>query len=554
MSLKSLNPNASVVRRANALLININAARGLQEVLRTNLGPKGTIKMLVGGAGDVKLTKDGNVLLKEMQIQSPTAALIARVATAQDEMTGDGTTSNCLLIAELLRASERYLDEGVHPSVLCEGFELAKQKTLQLLDEVKIKKQFVQSAEGDDDNDDDDGGEGGAEIIVEKETLLRVAEASLRTKLRRELADVLTPTVVKAVEIVRKPGKPIDLLMVEQMTMVCKTDTSTKLVNGLVLDHGTRHPDMAKRSENAFILTCNVSLEFEKSEVNSSFYYKSAEERQQCVEDERKFVDDRVRKLIEFKHSVIEANPGASFVVLNQKGIDIMSLDLLAKAGITALRRAKRRNMERLTLACGGIAVNTFDDLTPDVLGRADLVYEQTLGEDKYTFIEGVKNPLSCTVLIRGPHKHVIDQIKDAVRDGLRAVKNAIEDGAVVPGAGAFELYASVALRRWADTEVKGRPKLGVLAYADALLVIPKTLARNSGFDPTDTILHLSEELAAANGALVGLDLDTGDAIDPVAEGILDNYRVKRQLIHSTADISSQLLLIDEIIQAGQKK
>jgi len=226
-----------------------------------------------------------------------------------------------------------------------------------------------------------------------------------------------------------------------------------------------------------------------------------------------------------------------------------MSLDMLAKEGILALRRAKRRNMERLTLACGGVPVNAVDDLTPEVLGHADVVYEHTIGEDKFTFIEGVPYPQSVTILIKGPNAHTINQVKDAVRDGLRAVKNAIEDGFLIPGAGSFEVGCSHMLKKYAQ-EVKGKTKYGILAFAEAILVIPKTLALNSGFDPQESVLKVEEECTA--GHVVGLDLVTGEPMDPIAEGVWDLYKVKRQFIQSAAVIAQQLLLVDVIIRAGK--
>ncbi|CAN1241100.1 T-complex protein 1 subunit zeta 1 [Linum perenne] len=377
MALRVLNPNAEVLNKSAALHMNINAAKGLQDVLKSNLGPKGTIKMLVGGAGDIKLTKDGNTLLKEM-------------------------------------------------------------------------------------------------------------------------------------------------------------------VEGLVLDHGSRHPDMKRRAENCFILTCNVSLEYDKSEINAGFFYSNAEQREAMVGAERRQVDERVKKIIELKNKLCSGND-KNFVVINQKGIDPPSLDLLA-------RGAKRRNMERLVLACGGEAVNSVDDLTPDCLGWAGLVYEHILGEEKYTFVEQVKNPHSCTILIKGPNDHTIAQIKDAVRDGLRAVKNTIEDEAVVLGAGAFELAARKYLISEVKKTVKGRAQLGVEAFADALLVIPKTLAENSGLDTQDEIVSLTHD----RDNIVGMNLQTGGPLDPQMEGIFDNYSVKRQLINSGPVIASQLLLVDEVIRAGR--
>ncbi|KAL5477619.1 hypothetical protein EMCRGX_G024438 [Ephydatia muelleri] len=525
-AVKSLNPKAEVARAAQALQLNITAARSLQDILKTNLGPKGTIKMLVSGAGDIKLTKDGNVLLHEMQIQHPTASLIARVATAQDDITGDGTTSNVLIIGELLKQADLYISEGLHPRIVAEGFDMAKDKALKVLEEIKVKKE------------------------MDRETLVNLARTALRTKLSARVADVLTEVVVDAVLAIRKQGEPIDLHMVEIMEMMHKSDTDTKLVKGIVLDHGARHPDMAKRVTNAYILTCNVSLEYEKSEVNSGFFYKTAAEREKLVAAERKYTDDKVSKIIELKKKVCDGTD-KGFVVINQKGIDPISLDMLAREGIVALRRAKRRNMERLTLACGGNAMNSVDELTPECLGFAGVVYEHVLGEEKYTFVEDVESARSVTILIKGPNKHTLTQLKDAVHDGLRAVKNALEDGSVVPGAGAFELaaYSALTSSEFMNT-VKGRSKYGVKAFAEALLIIVKVLAQNSGFDPQDTIVKLLDEYNKAKQP-VGINLTTGEALIPADEGIWDNYRVKRQLLHSCTTIASNLLVVDEIMKAG---
>merc|ERR1712166_593549 len=313
------------------------------------------------------------------------------------------------------------------------------------------------------------------------------------------------------------------------------------------MDHGVRHPTMKTDLKDAFVLTCNCSLEYEKTEVNSSFFYKSAEERERFTKAERKFIDNRVDRVIALKNKV--CTNGEDFMVINQKGIDPQSLDMLAAAGISGLRRAKRRNMERITQACGGEAMNTFDDMDETCLGKAGSIYEHVLGEQKYTFVEDVENPSSVTLLIKGPNKHTLTQIKDAVRDGLRAVKNALEDDCVVPGAGAVELAISEHLIGKMK-DIKGRVRLGVAAFAEAMLIIPKTLALNGGFDAQESIVKLQEQFQET-GEPVGLDCNTGDACLPADEGIFDNYCVKRNMLHSASVIASQLLLVDEVMRAG---
>merc|ERR1739846_94439 len=218
------------------------------------------------------------------------------------------------------------------------------------------------------------------------------------TKVHPKIAKNLTDICVDAcLSIKPEEGRDeIDLHMVEIMEMQHRSEAETNLVKGLVLDHGGRHPDMPKRLENCYILTCNVSMEYEKTEVNSGFFYKSAEEREKLVVAERKFIEDRVKKVIEFKKKVCDGTD-KSFVIINQKGIDPLSLDALAREGILGLRRAKRRNMERMTLACGGQAMNTFEDMD-----------EHGLGENKFTFVEECKNPLSVTILLRAGNKHTL--------------------------------------------------------------------------------------------------------------------------------------------------
>jgi len=356
--------------------------------------------------------------------------------------------------------------------------------------------------------------------------------------------------VVDAVQCVAEPDQPVDLHMVEIIDMKQQQGCDSRFVNGIVLDHGGRHPGMPTSLENCHIMTCNVTFEYEKTEIQSGFFYSNAEEREKLVESERKWLDERCKEVVDFKRSVCKE--GETFVMVNQKGIDPLSLDIFAKEGILCLRRAKRRNMERLTLACGGSQINSLEDLTADMLGYAGKVSEVTLGDDKFTFVEDCRVPKSCTVLIKGPNKHTIDQIKDAVRDGLRAVKNTIEDACIVPGAGAFEIACSKHLREVTKKGVEGRAKLGVEAFAEAILVIPKTLAENSGLDVQESIIKLFDE-REKSGLPIGIDCNSGEPMLPVEEGVFDNFRVKRQSLYLSTVLATQLLLVDEVMKAGKQ-
>lgn len=366
--------------------------------------------------------------------------------------------------------------------------------------------------------------------MVDSELLESVVYTSIRTKLSPELSNSVSKAIAEALQLIRPSDKgQIDLHMVEIQKMQTRKDMDTSLIKGLVLDHGTRHPDMPSSVKNAYVLALNVSLEYEKSEINSGFFYTSSELRDALVDSERKFLNEKLKNIIQLKNSVCDT-PDKSFVIINQKGIDPISLDILAKNGIMALRRAKRRNMERLQLCCGCIAQNSVEGLTPSVLGYAGRVYEYILGEDKYTFIEDVKTLKSVTILITAPNQYTINQINDAIRDGLRAAKNTIDDGSIVPGAGSFHIALYNHLNKVKNL-LNTSSRIGVEVFAEAFLVIPKTLAQNSGHNIINTVVELQSQ--NASGKIVGLNVSTGKAVDPIVEGIFDNYIVLKHVISS---------------------
>jgi T-complex protein 1 subunit zeta len=452
--------------------------------------------------------------------------MIGRAATAQDDIVGDGTTSNVLFIGELLRQAERYLGEGVHPRILVDGIDIAKKETLNFLESFKIAKEEPS-----------------------KELLMEVAKNSLLTKIHPKMANPLTEIVVDSVNTIKK-GDKIDLHMIEIMHMIHKMSTDSRLVKGLVLDHGGRHSDLPSTLNNCYIMVLNVSLEYEKTEVHSGFFWSNADQREKLIASERAFTDEKVQKIIDFKKKVCDGTD-KNLVIINQKGIDPPSLDMLAAEGIIGMRRAKKRNMERLPLCCGGKAINSVEDMDEADLGWADSVKELVLGDDKYTFIEGVKNPQSCTILINGPNDYSIAQTKEAIRDGLRSVKNTIEDKCVIPGAGAFEIAAAEHLSAYAKEHVQGKVKLGVNLFSEALLIIPRTLAANSGFDIQETILKV-QEAHLKNKEAIGVDILTGEPQASAVSNIWDNYCVKRQFLNLAPILTQQLLLVDEVMRAGK--
>jgi T-complex protein 1 subunit zeta len=376
--------------------------------------------------------------------------------------------------------------------------------------------------------------------------------------------------------------QPIDLTRIEILTLERSHVNETRFIKGLVLDHGARHPDMPDVLHNVYILTGNFSLEYEQTETSTNFVYQTAAEREKLVESERKWLDQRCRTIVQFKRALQKQDPTATLCLINQKGIDPLSLDMFAKEGMLCLRRAKRRNLDRLVHATGGQIVLSLEDLdlTHDVdddepgkkrdpfaiLGRAGTVRQVSYGEEKWTYVEDCPFATSGTLLLQGPNALTLGQLKDGVKDGLRAVKNAIEDQAVIPGAGAFELAASIHLRDVFipnNTSISAKTTLGIRAFSEALRVIPKTLIANAGYDVQETLLSLEEEYRTVKGEksgvvsnptmAVGFSVKTGDPCLPAQEGIYDNVRVKRQSIYLSTVLANQLLLVDEVMRAGKQ-
>jgi T-complex protein 1 subunit zeta len=495
-----------------SLYITISAAKGLQEIIKTNLGPKGSLKILVNSSGDIKITKEGSILLREMQIQNPIASLIAKTIFSQKSYIGDGTTTKILLLGEVLKKMEIFLENGIHPQILCEGIDLGRREL----------ERWLPSE--------------GYQINIDKKALLNVAYSVVSTKINIKIAEKMSKILVEAILTIFQKGYQLDLNMIEIMQIENHNEMDSRWVKGIVLDHGARHPDMPKLVNNAFILLCNASLEYEKTDLNSRFVICSTFQNENLFTKERRLIDKKIHKIIQLKRFVCK-DKNRNFVIINQKGIDSSALDLLAKEGILGIRRAKRRNMERISVLCNCIPINSFDDLSTDCLGFAGLIYEQEIGEEKYTFIENVTNPFSGTILIKGKNSILRKQIEDSIKNTLKTLKECIENQGILKGSGEIELQASEHLIKYSK-KLKGKKKFGVEGLGLALLIIPKTLIHNSGnFDSKNSFGLLNKRNSSDSYVKKFKN-----------NSIFDCFSVKKKIYDSVCLLSCQLLLIDDII------
>ncbi|RLG35763.1 thermosome subunit [Methanosarcinales archaeon] len=517
-----LKEGSERVRGRDAQSANINAAKAVASAVRTTLGPKGMDKMLVDSLGDVVITNDGVTILKEMEIESPAAKMVVEVAKTVDEVAGDGTTTSVVLGGELLKKAEELLEQELHPSVITLGYRLAEKKSKEVLDEFAVDL--------DIENDED---------------LKKIAKTSITGKFAESSRDFLADIAIKAVKLITETshsGKRVvdtDNINVEKKTGGRVGETI--LVRGMALDKEVVHAGMPKRVEDAKIALINASLEVKKTETSAELKITRSDQL-------KAFLDEEER---EMREMAMRIKASGANVVICQKGIDDLVQHYLAKEGIMAVRRAKKSDMEKLAKATGGKVITNLEELNEKDLGHAEFVEERKVGGDKMVFIEGCKNPHAVSIVIRGGTEHVVDEVERALHDMLMVVGSIIEDGKAVAGGGAVETELALRVRAY-SASLKGREQLAVEKFAEALEIIPRTLAENSGLDPIDTLVEL--KAAHERGEkTAGLDVYSGKIVDMWQRGVIEPLRTKRQVVESATEAAVMILRIDDVIMSKRE-
>ena len=519
-----LREGTSRTRGRDAQANNINAAKAVASAVRTTLGPKGMDKMLVDTLGDVVVTNDGVTILKEMDIEHPAAKMMVEVAKTMDEEAGDGTTTAVVLAGELLKKAEELLEQELHPTVIASGYRMAAEKAKEILDGVAVDV---------------------SEESVREDVMRKVAKTAITGKFAEAAGDFLADIAVSAVKSIAEKtdgGFSVDLdnLNIEKKTGGKIADTI--LVNGVAIDKEVVHPGMPKRVENAKIALLNCSLEVKKTETDAEIRIRSAEQMKAFLDEEERMM----RKMVE----KIKAS-GAN-VVFCQKGIDDVVQHYLAKEGILAVRRVKKSDMERLARATGGKIVNNIEELSEAELGHAGLVRERKIAGDRMVFVEECENPRSISIVVRGGEEHVVDEIERSLNDALKVASSILEDGKAVAGGAAVETELALRLKEFSTT-LKGREQLAVEKFAEALEIIPRTLAENSGLDPIDKLVELKAAHEAGNKN-AGLDVYTGEIVDMWERGVIEPLRTKKQAVSSAVEAATMILRIDDVIASKREE
>jgi len=478
-------------------------------------------KMLIDSLGDITVSNDGATILDEIDIQHPVGKVLVEISKAQDDEVGDGTTTAVVLAGELLKEAEKLLLKNIHPTVIISGYKKALEKAKEILRNHAVKVD-----------------------IEDYETLKKAAMTSMHGKAVSGFREYLANLAVKAVkQIAEKRGDKwvADVDYVQLMKKQGGSVLDTKLIYGIVVDKEVVHPGMPRRIENAKIALLDCPLEVEKTEIDAEIRINDPAQMQAFLEEEEHLLREMVEKI---------KSVGAN-VVFAQKGIDDMAQHYLAKAGILAVRRVKKSDMEKLARATGAKIVTKIEDLTPEDLGFAGLVEERKVAEERMVFVENCKNPRAVSILIRGGLEKSVDEAERSLVDALSVVADIVEEPYVLPGGGAPEALAAKVLREYAG-KVGGREQLAIEAFTNALESIPRTLAENAGLDAIDLLAELRAAHEKEDGWKYGINVYTGKVENMWDIGVIEPLAVKLHALKSATEAAAMILRIDDIIAASK--
>jgi len=502
---------------------NIMAARVIGEVLRTTLGPRGMDKMLIDSLGDITITNDGAAILNEIEVEHPAAKMMVEIAKTQDDMVGDGTTTAVVLAGELLKKAEELLDQNIHPTIIVSGYRKAAQKAMETINKIAIQVD-----------------------IDDRATLKKVAVTSMASKAVGPAKEHFAEIAIDAVRRVAEQRGDKWVADIDNIQVTKKTGKSlfeSQLVQGLAIDKEVVHTGMPKKVERAKIALLDSALEIEKTEISAEIRIHEPNQMKAFLDQENKMLQEMVEKI-----KASGANVGFC-----QKGIDDMAQHFLAKEGTLAARRVKQSDMEKLARATGGRIVSNLTDLRAQDLGVAGLVEERKLGEDKMIFVEKCKDPRSVAIIIRAGLERMVDEAERAMTDALSVVSDVIETNKIVAGGGAVEVEVAKELRNYA-TEVGGREQLAIESFADAIEIIPKTLAENAGLEAIDILVALRAAHGKPDGQYKGVNLFTGKVENMQDKGVVEPVIVKEQAIKSATESATMIIRIDDVIASTKPR
>uniref|UniRef100_A0A2K5ZBE2 T-complex protein 1 subunit gamma n=1 Tax=Mandrillus leucophaeus TaxID=9568 RepID=A0A2K5ZBE2_MANLE len=499
---------------------NINAAKTIADIIRTCLGPKSMMKMLLDPMGGIVMTNDGNAILREIQVQHPAAKSMIEISRTQDEEVGDGTTSVIILAGEMLSVAEHFLEQQMHPTVVISAYRKALDDMISTLKKISIPV---------DINDSD--------------MMLNIINSSITTKAISRwssLACNIALDAVKTVQFEENGRKEIDIkkyAKVEKIPGGIIEDSC--VLRGVMINKDVTHPRMRRYIKNPRIVLLDSSLEYKKGESQTDIEITREEDFTRILQMEEEYIQQLCEDIIQLKPDV--------------RRNSVMVRHYLMRANITAIRRVRKTDNNRIARACGARIVSRPEELREDDVGTgAGLLEIKKIGDEYFTFITECKDPKACTILLRGASKEILSEVERNLQDAMQVCRNVLLDPQLVPGGGASEMAVAHALTEKSKA-MTGVEQWPYRAVAQALEVIPRTLIQNCGASTIRLLTSLRAKHTQENCETWGVNGETGTLVDMKELGIWEPLAVKLQTYKTAVEVRNKIFKFHLFLSRREK-
>ncbi|GER34077.1 T-complex protein 1 subunit gamma [Striga asiatica] len=519
---------------------NIQASKAVADIIRTTLGPRSMLKMLLDAAGGIVVTNDGNAILRELDS-------MIELSRTQDEEVGDGTTSVIVLAGEMLHVAEAFIDKNYHPTVICRAYNKALEDAVSVLDKiavtVDVKDPPVRSHKTFRLSNMIEPSQPSA-------TMLGLVKSCIGTKFTSQFGDLIADLAIDATTTAGvELGQGLREVDIKKYIKVEKIPggqlEDSKVLRGVMINKDVVAPGkMRRKILNPRIMLLDCPLEYKKGENQTNAELLREEDWSVLLKMEEEYIENLCMQILKFKPDL----------VITEKGLSDLACHYLSKAGVSAIRRLRKTDNNRIAKACGAVIVNRPDELQESDIGTGAGLFEvRKIGDEFFAFIVDCKDPKACSVLLRGASKDLLNEVERNLQDAMSVARNIIKNPKLVPGGGATELTVSAMLKQ-KSSSIEGVEKWPYEAAAIAFEAIPRTLAQNCGVDVIRKMTALQGKHANGENAWIGIDGNTGEITDMKERQIWDSYTVKAQAFKTAIEAACMLLRIDDIVSGIKKK
>ena len=501
------------------ILSNIEACLALVEIIRTTLGPRGMDKMIISDGGSTTISNDGATIIKLLNIEHPAGKSLADVAKSQDNEIGDGTTSVMIFAGELLKEAKQFIQDGISPQIIINGFWKGLQLALKKLEECAVKINDKSEEE-------------------KRNLLLKCAETSLNSKLIANNKEFFSKMIVEAVEKL-EGFKDKDLIGIKHITGGSITDSL--LIDGVAFKKSFSYAgfeQQPKKFKDAKIIILNVELELKSEKENSELRISNPEDFQSFVDAEWKIINKKLENIV---------NSGAN-IVLSKLPIGDLATQYFADRNVFCAGRVAAEDIERVAKATGACLLQTCNDITEKSLGTCGLFEERQIGAERFNLFMECPKSKTATIIIRGGAEQFIEEAERSMNDAIMIVRRASKATSIVAGGGAIEMELSKYVRN-EGMKISGKEQLIVLGFAKALEIIPKTLAQNSALDAIDIMNKLRQKHNKENDCKFGVNCFNGGIIDTYINYVWEPTILKENILNSATEAACTIISVDQTIK-----